>query len=110
LDNTVRVVTAFDGNTTVGCGAFRPIDGARTIEIKRMYVRPEARGRGIAKTILQELEQWGREEGFEQSKLETGNNQPEAIAVYVHAGYKKIPNYPPYDNMADSICMAKRLL
>ncbi|WP_276372401.1 GNAT family N-acetyltransferase [Chryseolinea sp. H1M3-3] len=110
VDHTVRVVVAYTGNEPVGCGAFRPTEDEHILEIKRMYVSPKMRGRGIAKQILQALEQWGREEGFTHSKLETGNNQPEAIAVYKRAEYKEIPNYPPYTNMTESICMAKSLL
>ena len=74
-----------------------------------MYVKPESRGLGIAKLILSELEKWGKEEGFTQAKLETGNNQPEALAVYTGARYKIIPNYPPYSHIAESICMGKQL-
>jgi GNAT superfamily N-acetyltransferase len=74
-----------------------------------MFVLPSSRGRGIARKVLEELETWRREDDFIQSKLETGNNQPEAVAVYKRALYRQIPNYPPYTNMADSICMAKML-
>jgi GNAT superfamily N-acetyltransferase len=109
LDDDVRVITAYDGDAPVGCGAFRPITDENIMEIKRMFVQPSARGRGIAKIILQALEKWGSELGFQRSRLETGNNQPEAVAVYQRTGYKRIPNYPPYTNMIDSICMAKTL-
>jgi GNAT superfamily N-acetyltransferase len=109
VDHTVRVTLAYLDNKPVGCGAFRPTEEKGILEIKRMFVMPSARGRGIAKAILLELEQWGKEEGFTQSKLETGVNQPEAIAVYKKALYKQIPNYPPYADIAESICMAKAL-
>jgi putative acetyltransferase len=109
LDENVCVVIAYLDDQPVGCGCFRPIKDAKTIEIKRMYVNPAARGRGIAKMILKELENWASDEGFNQSKLETGLNQPEAIAVYRACGYHQIPNYPPYTDMAESMCMAKNL-
>jgi GNAT superfamily N-acetyltransferase len=108
IDASARVVIAYDG-LPVGCGCFRPLSDERAIEIKRMYVKPASRGLGIAKLILSELETWGREEGFIHAKLETGNNQPEALAVYSRALYKVIPNYPPYTSLAESICMAKEL-
>jgi putative acetyltransferase len=108
LDRSFRVVIAYSGKTAVGCGCFRPMEN-KTLEIKRMYVKPDARGSGIAKMILRELEIWGTEEGFTESKLETGINQPEAIAVYNRAKYKQIPNYPPYTEISESICMAKVL-
>lgn len=109
LDETVRVVLAYLNDRVVGCGCFRAMDESGTLEIKRMYVVPSSRGLGIARMILRELEIWGKEEGFIQSKLETGLNQPEAIAVYKRAEYQQIPNYPPYTHIAESICMAKKL-
>ena len=74
-----------------------------------MYVRPERRGAGIARMILSELETWAGEEGYMQSILETGIKQPEAIALYSRSGYRLIPNYPPYVDVAESICMKKEL-
>ena len=109
VDGTGRIVLAYSDGKTVGCGCFRPMDEEGTIEIKRMYVLPALRGRGIAGLILNELETWGKKEGFTESKLETGRNQPEAISIYERNHYKVIPNYPPYANMAESVCMAKAL-
>ena len=109
IDLSARVVVAYLNHKVVGCGCFRSMGEDRTLEIKRMYVVPELRGKGIAKIILRELEQWGREEGFTHSKLETGIKQPEAIAVYKKEAYIQIPNYPPYVDVAESICMSKRL-
>jgi putative acetyltransferase len=108
IDQSARVVVAYAGDVPVGCGCFRAMD-QETLEIKRMYVKPESRGTGIAKLILSELEEWGRDEGFIHANLETGNNQPEALAVYNGAQYKQIPNYPPYTHIAESICMSKKL-
>lgn len=109
VDITARVVLAFFDKNIAGCGCFRLMEEHGTVELKRMYVVPNLRGRGIAGSILNELEQWANEEGFIQSKLETGRNQPEAIALYQKYRYTIIPNYPPYTHMAESICMGKRL-
>lgn len=109
IDESARVVIAYVDNQPVGCGCFRPMEEAGCIEIKRMFVKSDFRGRGIAKLILNELERWAAEEGFNQSKLETGFNQPEAVAVYRRCNYKLIPNYPPYTDMKESMCMAKTL-
>lgn len=109
VDDNARVVLAYSENTPVGCGCFRPMNEQGVLEIKRMFVVPEVRGQGIARLILNELEKWGRDEGFTRSNLETGIKQPEAIAVYKSGGYKVIPNYPPYTDVADSICMSKIL-
>jgi GNAT superfamily N-acetyltransferase len=74
-----------------------------------MYVRPDRRGAGIASRVLAELEKWAEEERYTQSVLETGVKQPEAIALYLRSGYTQIPNFPPYVNVEESICMRKSL-
>ena len=109
VDESFRVILVYDNNSPIGCGCFRPMNEERTIEIKRMYVALAFRGRGIGKWILRELEQWAKEEGFLISKLETGINQPEAIAAYEKSGYDRIPNFPPYVEVKESICMKKYL-
>jgi GNAT superfamily N-acetyltransferase len=80
-----------------------------SVEIKRMFVQPAERGKGIARSILTGLELWAKETGFSYTMLETGNNQPEAIALYQKAGYTVIPNYGQYSGMETSICMRKAL-
>jgi putative acetyltransferase len=107
VDQSANVVVAYMENVAVGCGCFRPTDEEDEIEIKRMYVQPLFRGRGISKLILGALEQWAKEHGCSRSKLETGINQPEAIALYTGMGYLRIANYPPYTEVIESICMAK---
>jgi GNAT superfamily N-acetyltransferase len=95
-------------DTAVGCGAFRAID-TETVEIKRMFVNPDFRGKGIASSILKELEQWASELNYSQTILETGINQPEAIALYKKMGYYVIENYGQYINAENSVCMRKVL-
>jgi GNAT superfamily N-acetyltransferase len=56
-------------------------------EIKRMYVAPEARGRGVARALLAALEQAARDRGYDVLRLETGLSQPEASALYTSSGY-----------------------
>jgi GNAT superfamily N-acetyltransferase len=109
ISESARVVIAYHDDQPVGCGCFRPMDEPDTIEVKRMYVAPGFRARGIAKLILNELEKWAIQEGFSKSKLETGFNQPEAVALYKRCQYELIPNYPPYTNMKESMCLAKAL-
>ncbi|HKY55376.1 MAG TPA: GNAT family N-acetyltransferase [Anaerolineales bacterium] len=109
VNESARIILAYDGNSPVGCGCFRPVKDSISVEIKRMYVRPECRGAGIARRILAELEKWAGEEGYSLSILETGIKQPEAIALYLRTGYQQIPNYPPYVDVAESICMKKQL-
>ncbi len=108
MNENACVIIAHEHAIPIACGAFRPADDT-TIEIKRMYTLPSYRNRGIGKRILFELEKWARREGFTISKLETGINQPEAIAAYEKSGYKRIPNFPPYTEVKESICMEKNL-
>jgi putative acetyltransferase len=104
-----NAVVAYDDDNPVGCGCFRVTENERIVEIKRMYVKAEKRGKGIAKAILMELEAWALEEGKIGAELETGINSPEAIALYKKLGYEQIANYGPYVNNKDSICMRKDL-
>jgi GNAT superfamily N-acetyltransferase len=76
----------------VGCGGFKRLD-VRTAEIKRMYVVPEARGRGLGRRILKRLEGGARKAGYGHVRLDTGDKQPEALRLYRSAGYREIPDY-----------------
>lgn len=102
-------IVAYDGDCAVGCGCYRFTENESIVEIKRMYVKEEVRGTGIAKSIVSELEVWALEEGKISAVLETGINQPEAIALYKKLGYEQIANYEPYVNNKESICMGKDL-
>lgn len=74
-----------------------------------MYVKESLRGRGIASEILVQLEDWAKESGFSECVLETGEKQPEAIALYNKSGYIRIPNYGQYATVITSVCMKKKL-
>lgn len=109
VDETFRVILVQENDRPVGCGCFRPVAENGMVEIKRMYVAPTFRSKGVGKMILLKLEQWAKEEGFVQAKLETGIKQPEAIAAYEKSGYTRIPNFEPYVNVKESICLMKIL-
>jgi GNAT superfamily N-acetyltransferase len=102
------IVVAYDEQQAVGCGCFRKFSD-NTAEIKRMYVEPSYCGQGIAVRILNELELWAGEKGFNHAILETGRKQPEAIHLYERSGYATTINYGPYDGLDNSICMRKKL-
>jgi GNAT superfamily N-acetyltransferase len=109
VDEIRHVVVAYEGGEAVGCGAIKEyVSGVA--EIKRMFVRPERRGRGIARSILSELETWAGELGFLECILETGLKQPEAIELYRKSGYETIPNYGQYEGVENSVCMRKSIL
>ena len=88
-DVTVVLVAREDDGTPLGCGALRALGGGAA-EVKRMYVAPAARGRGISKTVLAALEDAARERGWTTLRLETGPMQPEAVGLYTSAGYRPI--------------------
>jgi GNAT superfamily N-acetyltransferase len=92
----------------VGCGAFRPYDET-TIEIKRMFVAPDFRGRGVARAILSAVEAEARRQSYKRSILETANRQPEAISLYRSSGYEEIAKYGHYIDSARSLCFGKEL-
>ena len=102
------VVLAAAGADVIGCGAFRPFD-RETVEIKRLFVKPAWRGRGVARRILDALEREARSRGYRAAVLETGTRQPEAIALYITCGYEPIERYGTYAQYARSVCFRKRL-
>ena len=106
IDAIRHVVVAYENETAVGGGAFREYE-PQTAEIKRMFVRPENRGQGIAGEILAELENRAKELNFTEYILETGKKQPEAIRLYQKSGYEIIPSYGQYLNVENSVCMRK---
>ena len=103
----VRFVVARLGGSAVGCGALR-LD-AGFAELKRMYVVPEARRRGVAWRLLARLEALAAANGRSLVRLETGVAQAEAIALYERAGFRRIPPFPPYRPDPLSLFMEKAL-
>jgi putative acetyltransferase len=101
-------LVAFSDETAIGCGALRRI-GEGVGELKRMYVRPDARGKRVAATLLTALETEARVLGLARLVLETGIRQPEALALYTRAGFAPIDAYGEYVGSPFSVCMAKPL-
>jgi putative acetyltransferase len=108
IDKINEVIVAYENTLPIGCGAIKKYD-EETAEIKRMFVMPEHRGKGIAAKILLVLEEWAKELGYQHCILETGQKQPEAIALYRKSGYQIIPNYGQYVGVENSVCMKKPL-
>ena len=79
------------------------------MEVKRMFVPQEQRGKGIASRILKELESWAAELGYKKCILETGEKQPEAIALYKKNNYVVIKNYGQYVDVESSVCFEKMI-
>ena len=108
IDLIKNAVVALNDNMPVGCGAMKKYNKS-TMEIKRMFVPTEMRGKGIAVAVLNELESWARVLGYEKCVLETGDKMIEAIGLYKKCGYKIISNYGQYANVENSICFEKEL-
>ena len=109
LDAIKHTVVAYnEANRAVGCGAIKQFETG-TMEVKRMFVPLEERGKGIAGEILKELEIWAKELGNDKCILETGIKQPEAISLYKKSGYRFIDNYGQYAGVENSVCFAKLL-
>ncbi|GGO18157.1 GNAT family N-acetyltransferase [Micromonospora parathelypteridis] len=103
-----RYLAVVVNGRAVACGALQSID-AETGEVKRMYVRPAYRGRGIARQLLAALEECAFRQGHSVVCLETGTYLPAAIALYRSCGYDEVPVFGEYVGNPYSICFAKRL-
>ncbi|UPT65410.1 MAG: GNAT family N-acetyltransferase [Sphingobacteriales bacterium JAD_PAG50586_3] len=108
-DDIKHVVVAYNGDEAVGIGAIKHYEEG-VVEVKRMYVLPAHRGKGIAAMVLNDLEQWATELGYSKAILETGKKMPEAIALYGKNNYAITPNYGQYAGMPDSVCFEKVLV
>ena len=74
-----------------------------------MFVDPSQRGKGIASLVLNELEAWAVSLSCNKCVLETGRDQPDAVALYEKNGYQLIPNYGQYIGVENSLCFEKKL-
>lgn len=104
----IRYLAVVDAGRAVACGGIQALDAA-TGELKRMYVRPAYRGRGIARQLLVALEELALRQGHTTVCLETGTYLPAAIGLYRSCGYQPIPVYGEYARNPYSVCFAKRL-
>jgi putative acetyltransferase len=92
----------------LGCGGLRRLD-ATSAEVKRMYVRPDNRGTGVATAILRALEEEALTRGWRTLRLETGDAQPDAIRFYEREGYSRIPLFGSYTSSTISVCFERIL-
>lgn len=89
---TGAFLVGWEGELAVCCGGLKRLSD-ETCEIKRMYVVPEARGRGIASLLLEALEDAGRALGYSLARLDTGPKQPHAQRMYERAGYVAVADF-----------------
>lgn len=93
----------------VACAALRPL-APGVGEVKRVYVAPAYRGRRYGLLLLAEVERLAVDFRYHVLRLETGTRQPESLALYERAGFRRIPNFEPYVESDWSVCYEKRLL
>ena len=108
VDQIQEAMVAYEGGRVLGGGAIRRYDD-ETVELKRVFVRPECQGQGIGSKLVSLLIYWAVELGYRRMILETGEFLAESCAVYKKLGFHQIPNYGPYVDMPESLCMAKDL-
>lgn len=101
----VWLLAYLDGKA-VGCGGLQRFD-RDTAEIRRIFLDASARGRGIGRRLLAELEDHARRLGYERVRLTTGDRQPEALSMFQSAGYQEI--HPFTDGVFTRHWMEKRL-
>ena len=101
-----HVIVIYDNCIPIGCGGIKEYSNS-VMEIKRMYTKPNYRGKGIASSILSSLENWAIELGYSSTILETLKAKESVISMYSKNGYEIIPNYGQYENIVSSVCMRK---
>lgn len=106
IDAIQHVIVLYVDGLAVACGAIKQY-APEIMEVKRMYVLPEYRGKGYASRVLTALEEWAAALHYHKCILETGEKQPEAIRLYKKNNYRVIPNYGQYADVKTSICFEK---
>jgi GNAT superfamily N-acetyltransferase len=98
-------LVAYVDGTPAACGGWRA--HGTDAELKRMYVAPAFRGRGLARAVLAELERTAGEAGFRRVILESGQRQPEALALYRSSGYEPVPSFGVYADSPEAVHLGK---
>jgi len=109
IDMIKHAVVAYENEVPIGCGAIKQFD-EQSMEVKRMYVPKEARGKGVATKVLTALEKWASELNYQKCVLETGKRQIEALALYKKNGYQITENYGQYIGIENSVCFTKKII
>jgi GNAT superfamily N-acetyltransferase len=98
---------AYVDGVPAACGGWRAHE--TDVELKRMYVAPAFRGRGLARAVLASLERAAAEAGYRRIILETGLRQPESIALYKSSGYEPVPKFGYYADAPESVHLGKEV-
>jgi GNAT superfamily N-acetyltransferase len=101
-------LVAFEDEEPIGCGGVGRL-GETVGELRRMYVLPAHRGKGLGRVLLVALEDAARDLGYTSMRLETGNEAPEALGLYASSGYEPTPCWGPFATDPKSRCFEKKL-
>lgn len=107
-ENMNCLIVAYEGDSAVACGAWKRVD-EKTAEVKRIYVLPEFRRRGIASAIIRKLEAHIQEHGYCQILLETARTTGDSQALYLSLGYTEIPYYGSPAGAENCRCFLKEI-
>lgn len=102
------VLLAFCDGTAAGCAGLKRYSDTDA-EVKRLWVEPAFRGRGIATGLMERLEEKAKRQGYRRVILQTRPAMIAAVALYESRGYRLIPNYPPYDKLDGAVCYCKTI-
>lgn len=108
LSDITKAFVMYDKEIAIGCAAFKKYT-TDTVEVKRVFISKNYRGKGLSKILLSELEKQVENDGFSRLILETGKNNRAAVSMYKGLNYRETDNFPPYTEMEDSICLSKNL-
>lgn len=111
-DTVLATFVAYDGDRPVGHACLRRLDVgelAGELEMKRLYVREDARGSGVADQLLAAVEDVARRDGVPRLVIHTGDRQHAALTFYGRRGYTPIPVFAPYEAVTYSLCFEKVL-
>lgn len=102
------VLIAYEDGVPVACGSFKEYD-KEDAEIKRVWVNEDCRGKHIAKSIMEQIEERAKSQGYKRAILQTREIMTDAVGLYTKLGYHRIANYPPYNHLDGAVCFAKEL-
>ena len=107
-ESITDVLIAYENDIPVGCAGLKEYS-EQDVEVKRVWVVPEYRGKHIATELMTRLEDRARDKGYKRTILQTRPIMSDAVSLYERRGYHLIANYPPYDKLEGAICMALEL-
>lgn len=100
------VVIAYKNDNAVGCAGLKDYS-LTDAEVKRVWVSPDYRGKGLASQLMELIETKAKEQNFQRIILQTREMMKDAVGLYRKLGYHQIANYPPYDKLEGAVCFAK---